>query len=102
AAQLDGKTPEFTRTIRNKETGQKETKSKLVRAWYWQQGSKYMVAIKYGLHSLQFGKGSNAIEAPHLKGVISVLSTVKTAVQAGELDSTIATATAKREKSNAK
>ena len=102
-AQLDGKTAEFTRTVKNKETGQKETRSKFVRAWYWPQGSKYVVTIKYGLHILQFAKGANAIECPSLKGVVATLNTVKQAITAGELDSAIAAVAAKREKkANAK
>jgi hypothetical protein len=102
-AQLDGKTAEFTRTVKNKETGQKETRSKFVRAWYWADGSKYVVSIKYGLHILQFAKGANAIEAPSLKGVVSTLQTIKQAAAVGELDAAITAIAAKREKkSNAK
>jgi len=101
-ALMEGKKPEFIRTVKNKETGEKTAKPKQVKAWFWPQGSKYCVVVKYGLTVLQFAKGTNAIEAPNLKGVITVLSTVKTAVQAGELDSAIAAATSKREKSNAK
>ena len=100
-AQLEGKKSEFTRTVKNKETGQKETKSKTVRAWYWAEGSKYLVTIKYGLHTLQFSKGTNAIEAPSLKGVVAVLNTVKSAVEAGELDSAITAVAVKREKKSA-
>jgi len=66
------------------------------------EGSKYLISLKYGLHVLQFAKGANAIEGPNLKVVITVLNTIKTAVQAGELDSAIAAATAKREKPNGK
>jgi hypothetical protein len=77
-AQLDGKTAEFTRTVKNKETGQKETRSKFV-------------------------QGANAIEAPSLKGVVSTLQTIKQAAAVGELDAAITAIAAKREKkSNAK
>src|SRR5665213_2487166 len=101
-AQLEDRRPEFTRTktVVNKETGQKSkvTASKNVRAWYWPQGSKYVVSIKYGLHILQFAKGTNAIECPSLKGVVTTLQTIKTAVAAGELDAAITAVAAKREK----
>jgi len=95
-AQLDDRRPEFTRTktVVNKETGEKSkvTASKTVRPWYWPQGSKYLLAVRYGLTTLQFAKGTNAIEAPSLKGVVNVLTTVKQAVTAGELDSAITAA----------
>ncbi len=100
-AQLEGKAPEFTRTIKNKETGQKETKAKKVKAWFWPQGSRFLLVIRYGTHTLQFAKGTNAIEAPSLKGVVTVLNTVKSAAQAGELDTAITAVSAKREKKNA-
>jgi len=97
SALLEGKKPEFTRTVKDKTTGEKTSKPKAVRAWFWPQGSKYMVTVKYGLHVLQFAKG-NAIEAPNLKGTVAVLNSVKQAVAAGELDSAITAVAAKREK----
>ncbi|HEY2468005.1 MAG TPA: hypothetical protein VGI45_09185 [Terracidiphilus sp.] len=102
-ALIEGKKPNFNRTVKDKTTGEKVTKTKNVRSWFWPQGSKYLVTIKYGLSVLQFAKGANAIEAPNLKGVVVVLNAVKTAAQAGELDAAIESVAAKREKkSNAK
>lgn len=101
-AQIEGKKPEFTRTktVVDKTTGEKskQTSAKNVRAWYWQQDSKYLLAVRYGLHTLQFAKGTNAIEAPNLKGIVTVLNTVKQAAQSGELDAAIAAVTSEREK----
>jgi len=87
-----------TKTVVNKETGEKskQTAAKLVRPWYWQVNKSFFVAIRYGMHTLQFAKGANAIEAPSLKGVVAVLTTVKTAVQAGELDAAIEAVASKR------
>ena len=103
-AQLEDRKPEFTRTktVVNKETGEKSkvTASKNVRPWYWQHNSKFLLTIKYGLNVLKFAKG-NAIEAASLKGIVTVLSTVKSAVEAGELDSAITAVAAKREKKSA-
>lgn len=97
--------PTRTRTVVNPDTKEKSkvTSPKVLRAWYWQgQGTgKYYVSIRYGTHTLQFGK-NNAIEAPNLKGVIAVLNTVKQAVQAGELDSVIESATSKPATSTSK
>src|SRR6185503_108368 len=76
-AQLENKKPEFSRTVKSRETGQKETKPKTVRAWYWEHNGKFLLTIRYGLTVLQFAKGTNAIEAPNLKGVVAVLNTVK-------------------------
>jgi hypothetical protein len=101
-AQLEERRPEFTRTktVVNKETGEKSkvTASKNVRPWYWQHNSKFLLTIRYGLNVLKFAKGTNAIEAPSLKGIVTVLNTVKSAVEAGELDSAITALAAKREK----
>ena len=103
-AQVEDRRPEFTRTktVVNKETGEKSkvTASKNVRPWYWQHNSKFLLTIRYGLNVLKFAKG-NAIEAPSLKGIVTVLNTVKAAVEAGELDSAITAVAAKREKKSA-
>lgn len=101
-AQLEGKPPAFTRTVKNKETGQKETKPKSVRPWHWTANGKVMLVVRYGLHVLKLSPKGNAIEAPSLKALVSVLQTVKSAVQNGELDAAISAATPKREKSAAK
>ena len=99
-AMLDGKTPNFTRTVKGKD-GNKETKAKTVRPWFFPQGSKYLLFIRYGTHTLAFAKGMNAIECSSLKAVVTTLNTVKQAVAAGELDATIAALPKREKKSHA-
>jgi hypothetical protein len=99
-AQLNNTKFEPTRqkTVVNKETGEKSktTAVKTVRPWFWQVNKSFFVSIRYGVTPLTFAKGANAVEAPSLKGVVTVLSTIKTAVQNGELDAAIEAASSKR------
>ena len=97
-ALLEGKAPTFTRTVKDKTTGEKKQQSKNVRAWWWSSNGKMNLTVKYGLHVLKLSPKGAAIECASIKALVSTLQTVKTAVQAGELDTAIAAATAKREK----
>jgi hypothetical protein len=95
-AQLEGRKPEFSRTVKNKETGEKTSKAKTVKPWYFPQGAKYLLFIRYGLQTLQFAKGTNAIECTSLKAVVTTFAMVRSAVAAGELDQAIAQIASKR------
>ena len=55
-----------------------------------------MLTVRYGLTVLKFAKGTNAIEASNLKGILTVLNTIKAAAQAGELDAAVAAVTTKQ------
>lgn len=99
-AQIEGKKfePTRTKTVVNKETNEKTktTAVKTVRPWFWQINKSFFVSVRYGASPLQFAKGANAVETSSLKGVVTVLTTIKAAVHAGELDAAIEAVAAKR------
>lgn len=105
-AQLEGKKFEPTRqkTVTDKTTGEKtkQTVVKKVRQLWWQVNKSFFVQIRYGASLLTFKGGTNSVETNSLKGVVTVLTTIKTAVAAGELDQAIEAVTSKRGKKAAK
>lgn len=98
---LAGKPVEFTRTRSTKNAAGEVVKStvpKKLAAWFWQSNGRYLVTVKYGASPLTFAKGTNAVETPALKGVVTVLTAFKTATAAGELDEAISAVTSKRKR----
>lgn len=95
---VEGKTFTATRTKTVVKDGQKvkEVANRTVRPWWWAAGKSLFVQIRYGASLLTFKGGTNAIETNSLKGVVTVLTTVKQAVENGELDASIAAVTSKR------
>ena len=96
-AQKAGNTyaPKKMKTYTNKQTGERMTVEtvKRVREWFWRENGKYNLAIKYGAKTLVLAKGGkNAIELASFAEVVATLQLVKTAVEQGELDTQIATA----------
>ena len=78
------------RTVRDRHTG--ETRSvEMIRnvrqMWFVGENGKVCIQIKYGSKVLDFGRGKNAIEVSSADELINALATLKTAVEAGELDS---------------
>lgn len=99
-AQLSGTsyTPMRTKRVQNTLTGEMDTEQvpKRVKTWFWQASSgKYQVAIYYGAKLLELAKGKTAVEVDSLDAVADVLTVVKTAALAGELDAALDTASAK-------
>ena len=83
------------RTVRDRHTG--ETKSvELVKRikplWFTSENGKVCISVKYGSKVIEFAKGKNAIEVSSADELISTLTTLKTAVESGELDSQLNTA----------
>ena len=78
------------RTVRDRHTG--ETRSvEMIRnvrqMWFVGENGKVCIQIKYGSKVLDFGRGKNAIEVSSADELINALATLKSAVEAGELDS---------------
>ena len=88
----DGTTyaPTHLRSVRDRDTG--ETKRvqlpKRIRQWWFiSESGKVCVQIKYGSKTLEVGgKGKNSVEVANGDELIKVLETIKSAVEAGELD----------------
>jgi len=77
------------RTLKDRHTG--ETRSvevikRIRQMWFVNENGKVCVQIKYGSKILEFSKGKNAIEVSSGEELITVLNTLKTAVESGELD----------------
>ena len=84
--------------VTNAETGEQVTVSvpKRVKPWWWiGEGGKTQLSVRYGSRILTLNnKGANAIECPD-GDVIKVLEAITKAVQDGELDAAIESATSK-------
>ncbi len=77
------------RTIRDKHTGeskQVELNKRVRQMWFVGENGKVCLQVKYGSRVLDFGRGKNAIEVNSADELITALTTLKTAVEAGELD----------------
>ena len=77
------------RTIRDKHTGETrsvELNKRVRQMWFVSENGKVYISLKYGSRILEFAKGKNAIEVGSADELISALTTLKIAVEAGELD----------------
>jgi len=57
--------------------------------WFRAESGKLCVQLRYGTKVLDFSKGKNAIEVANESELVSVLETLKKAVESGELDAQI-------------
>jgi hypothetical protein len=90
----DGTTyaPMRTRNIKNGETGEVRQIeiAKKVRPWFFTADSgKVVVQLRYGSKVIDIAKGKNSIEVNDGSHLISVLETLKVAVESGELDAQV-------------
>ena len=88
----DGTTyaPLRLRSVRDRDTGEvkrMELPKRIRQWWFTAENGKVCVQIKYGSKSLDLGgKGKNSVEVANGDELIKVLETIKSAVEAGELD----------------
>jgi hypothetical protein len=78
------------RTVRDRHTGESKSVELVKRVkplWFTSDNGKVCISVKYGSRVLEFSKGKNAIEVSSADELIAALTTLKTAVEAGELDS---------------
>jgi hypothetical protein len=98
-AQAEGRVfaPTRLRSVVDAETGEKRRveSAKRVQPWWWSDGGKVHICIRYGAKPIEFAKGKNAIEVASAADVVGTLELVKQAVAAGELDVQIDAASAK-------
>lgn len=60
---------------------------KRVRQWWWMQDSgKIAVSIRYGTKVIPLSPKANAVEVANIAELVQTLTVIKTAVDAGELD----------------
>lgn len=89
--------PTRLKTVRNRVTGEQQTieSRKLIREWWYINGAgKINLVVKYGSKAIALdAKGTkNAIEISSGDELIGTLKTIKAAVDAGELDQQIESA----------
>ena len=67
-----------------------------VKQWWWtQDNGKLALSIRYGSKIIALSAKCNAVECSTLADVVAALTTIKAAVEAGELDAQIAAASEK-------
>jgi hypothetical protein len=98
-SQLDGKPFVVMkyRSIKDNETGlrkQVEAPKRLKPWWFQSEQGKVCVSIKYGSWTIELAKGKPSVEVASGEELVKALESIKTAVEAGELDAQIETASA--------
>ena len=80
------------RSVRDPESGVKKQVEvpKRIKPWWFQsEAGKVCIAIRYGSYRFELPKGKPSIEVASAADLIKTLEVIKTAVEAGELDSQI-------------
>ena len=83
------------RLVKDADTGVKKQilTSKRVKPWWFVcENGKLALGVRYGARLLELGKGKFAIEIASHKELLPTLDLIKTAVQDGELDAAMETA----------
>ena len=96
-SQLDGKPFVVMkyRSIKDNETGlrkQVEVPKRIKPWWFQSETGKVYVAVKYGSWTIELAKGKPSVEVASGEELVKALESIKTAVEAGELDAQIETA----------
>ncbi|MFM8246982.1 MAG: DUF6641 family protein [Burkholderiaceae bacterium] len=85
------------RSVKDPETGLRRQVEipKRIRAWWFvTENGKVCVSIRYGSWTLELAKGKPSVEVASADELVVALETIKRAVEAGELDAQIETASA--------
>ena len=95
----EGKTyaPTRLRNIKDKHTGERRTveAAKRIKQWWFVSDTgKVCLQVRYGTRVMELAKGKNSIEVANAAELMTVLAAVKSAVEAGELDAQIDSASA--------
>ena len=80
--------PTRTKTIRDDDgsTRTVERSRRIKQWWFVSEAGKVCIAIRYGARVLELAKGKSAIEVATPAELINALETIRSAVDAGELD----------------
>ena len=98
-AMVEGGTyaPVRLRSVKDKHTGERkniESAKRIKPWWFTAENGRVCLQVRYGTRVLDLAKGKNSIEVSNTNELIAVLKTLQTAVDAGELDVQIDTASA--------
>lgn len=85
------------RTVKGLDGTRKSIESETaVRQWWWvQDNGKFALSIRYGTKVIPLSPKANAIECADYAELAAALTTIRTAVDAGELDAQIEAASTK-------
>lgn len=82
--------PTRIKTITNAEGERVQVNQpKRIKPWWFADGNKVLLQVRYGAKTLMLNGKSNAVECANADALIGALETVNTAVLAGELDAQI-------------
>ena len=84
--------PVRIRSVRDEATGgtRKVEVPKRLKPWWWaSENGKLFITVRYGARTLEVVEGKNAIETENIAGVITTLEVLRSAIDAGELDTRI-------------
>ena len=85
------------RSIKDTETGlrkQVELPKRIKPWWFISDSGKVCFSVRYGSWTIELAKGKPSVEVASAEDLVKALETIKHAVEAGELDSQIETASA--------
>ena len=85
------------RSMVDRETGlrkQVELPKRIKPWWFQSEQGKVCVSVRYGSWTIELAKGKPSVEVASAQDLIKTLETIKSAVEAGELDVQIETASA--------
>ena len=75
------------------QSGYMKAMPKRVREWWWTaENGKTCLALRYGAKAVELAKGKTAVEVGHSDDVFAALQALKLAVESGELDAQIESA----------
>ena len=85
------------RSMVDRDTGlrkQVELPKRIKPWWFQSEQGKVCVSVKYGSWTIELAKGKPSVEVASAQDLIKTLETIKSAVEAGELDAQIEAASA--------
>ena len=96
-SQIDGTPFVVTKfkSVKDKETGlrkQVEIPKRIREWWFRNDAGKVCVSVKYGTKVIELAKGKHSVEVDNAQSLVKVLETIKSAVEQGELDAQIESA----------
>ena len=77
------------KTVKDRETGlrkQVEVPKRIKPWWFQSEEGRVCVSVKYGSWTLELAKGKSSVEVASADELVKALESIKTAVEAGELD----------------
>jgi hypothetical protein len=83
------------KSIKDKETGlrrQVEIPKRIREWWFRNDAGKVCVSVKYGTKVIELAKGKHSVEVENAQALVNALETIKSAVEQGELDAQIESA----------